>query len=131
MARKRTILSPVIPRATRAKAPTAAELAKGAEEWRSRPTLPGPFGDDEAPYCSASEAEVRARAEVDTAGGMAPIVERRTKGVGWQPARKVPTVAELAELGHARALERNASGAGTVWEIKPEGYRLLHESMTR
>lgn len=123
-ARKRTILSPIIPRAVKAK-PTAD--APG-ERWRSRPTLPGPFGDDEPPFYG-TEAEVRERAAVDQLGGMAPVVECYTGGAGWYLRRPRVTCAMLGKLGHARALEVNAKGEGTVWQILPEGQRLINESL--
>ena len=104
-------------------------------EFRSRPTLPGPFGDDEPPFIG-TYAEVMERATVDREGDMAPIVEYRVHGIGWVTYRKPVLVDELRRIGLAREktymVRSKATGEAreeTRWEIDPEGQRMIHEAM--
>lgn len=128
-ARKPTVLTPQAPRKAKVKAKAAPPEEwvprEGAPTWRSRPTRPGPWGDDEPPFYG-SEAEVRERHQVDTEAGMAPVIEQLGRGLWGPPARPILTVAELAKRGMA---QEHPSSGGTRWTITPEGYRLLGESM--
>lgn len=90
--------------------------------YRSRPTMPGPFGDDEPPFVGTL-AEVVARHAADTEGGMEPVLEYRTHGMPWVPYRKPVLVADLALLGLAHQRD------GTKWTIDPEGQRMIYEAM--
>jgi len=118
MARPRSILSPVIPRARKAKPAPAAAVHR----WRSRPTLPGPFGDQEPPY-TGPEADVRARHAADTLAGMAPILETHS-AAHWGQHRDVPTVRELAGLGMAKEVAPN------VFQLTPAGQARIYEAMS-
>lgn len=89
--------------------------------YRSRPILPGPFGDEEPPF-EGTLAEVVARHAVDTEAGMEPVLEYRVHGCPWMPYREPLTVEEVAQLGHARRGERG-------WIIDPEGQRMIYEAM--
>lgn len=93
----------------------------GGNIYRSRPTLPGPFGDEEPPY-EGELHQVIARHAVDTEGGMAPVIEYRLHGCPWRQWRKPVTVEELAREGLARQGERG-------WIIEPEGQRRIYEAM--
>jgi len=89
--------------------------------YRSRPTLPGPFGDEEPPF-EGTLREVVARHAVDVEGGMEPVLEYRIHGTPWMPWRRPVLVAELVQLGLARQVERG-------WSISPEGQRRIYEAM--
>lgn len=103
-------------------APKAEKVEPDPRMYRSRPTLPGPFGDDEPPF-EGTLAEVLARHEVDTEAGMAPVIEYRTAGTPWFRWRRPVLVAELARLGLARQTE------GSKWQISPEGQRMIYDAM--
>jgi len=118
MARPRSVLSAVVPRAKKAKpAPVAV-----VHRWRSRPTLPGPFGDQEPPY-AGPEADVRARHAADTLAGMAPILETHS-AADWSQHRDVPTMRELAALGLAQEVAPN------VFQATPAGQARIYEAMS-
>lgn len=63
------------------RAPKAAPITEVADPkaYRSRPTLPGPFGDEEPPY-EGTLAEVLERHAVDREAGMDPVLEYRIHG---------------------------------------------------
>lgn len=118
MARPRSILSEPVPRATKAKpAPTVTVY-----RWRSRPTLPGPFGGQEPPY-EGTEPAVRARHEADTRAGMSPKLETHS-AAGWCRHRDIPTVRELAALGLAREV------APGVFQLAAAGQTEIYEAMS-
>ena len=103
-------------------APKAEKVEPDPRSYRSRPTLPGPFGDDEPPFYG-TRAEVEARALVDTEAGMAPVIEYRLPGTPWMEWRKPVLVADLARLGLARQTE------GSKWQISHEGQRMIYEAL--
>jgi hypothetical protein len=117
MARPRSVLSEKVPRATKPKpAPVVA-----VQRWRSRPTLPGPFGDDEQPF-EGDEAAVRARHEADTLAGMAPVLEVHS-AADWTRHRDVPTMRELAHQGLAHEVASN------IFKATPAGQARIYEAM--
>lgn len=117
MARPLSVLSERVPRARKAK----PESTAAAQRWRSRPTLPGPFGDDEPPY-EGDEAAVRARHEADTLAGMAPVLETHS-AANWTRHRDVPTLKELALQGLAREV------AAGIFQPTPAGQARIYEAM--
>ena len=100
-------------------APTAKQAA-GPALWRSRPTLPGPFGDSEPAY-EGTEAAVRARHTADTLAGMAPVLELHS-AAHWSRHRDVPTMRELAALGLAHEVAPN------IFTATPEGQARIYEA---
>lgn len=106
------------------KLPPAPKVEKESPDhraYRSRPTMAGPFGDDEPPF-EGTLGEVVARHAVDTQAGMEPVLEYRIHGSPWMPWRRPVFVAELDHLGLARMGERG-------WIIEPEGQRRIYEAM--
>lgn len=101
--------------------PKVEKVEKDPNLYRSRPTLPGPFGDDEPPFYGTRQ-EVQERAAVDAEAGMSPVVEYRLPGTPWMPYRQAVTVEELSRLGLARQIESR-------WQIHPEGQRRIYEAM--
>lgn len=108
-------------KAPKVKAPKPEPVKTGGNVYRSRPTLPGPFGDDEPPFYGELH-EVLARHAVDVEGGMAPVLEYRFHGCPWVPWRVPVMVEDLSRDGLAHQGERG-------WEIDPEGQRRIYEAM--
>lgn len=104
-------------RGRKPKAPAAVTTADDGRSYRSRPTLPGPFGDDEPPF-EGTLAEVLERAKIDREAGMEPVIEYRLPGAPWMRWRRPLTVEDLARLGHAHQEEGK-------WKIDAEGERML------
>ncbi len=126
-------------RGRKPKAPAVVKTADDGMQYRSRPTLPGPFGDEEPPYVGTLP-EVLERAEVDRQAGMEPAVEYRTPGSTWAPWRRPLLLADLAHLGHAREVTHMVKGGRggeddpnlsdgkkevTRWEVTPQGEAML------
>ena len=102
--------------------PKAEKVEDDPRSYRSRATLPGPFGDEEPPFLGTLQ-EVQERAAVDAEAGMAPVIEYRLPGMPWVPWRQPVLVQDLARRGLAR------QGESGKWEISPEGQRLIYEAM--
>lgn len=126
-------------RGRKAKVPAAVLVKDDGRQYRSRPTLPGPFGDPEPPY-QGPLGEVLERAEIDRAGGMEPVVEYRMPGAPWMEWRRPLLLAELEQLGHAREVSRMVKAGPSTqddtshgfgmreekrWEITPQGEAML------
>lgn len=101
--------------------PKEVKVATDPNSYRSRPTLPGPFGDEEPPFYGTRQ-EVQERAAVDAEAGMSPVVEYRLPGTSWMTYRQPVTVEDLAHLGLARQGERG-------WIISAEGQRMIYDAM--
>lgn len=105
----------------RGKAPKAEVVPEPSRYlYRSRPTLPGPFGEE--PATEGTLAEVQARHAMDTDSRLAPVIEYRVPGVPWALWRKPVTVRDLAREGLAQEREGR-------WHVLPEGARRLREAL--
>jgi hypothetical protein len=113
-------------RGRKAKAPAAVATPDDGRSYRSRPTLPGPFGDDEPPY-EGTLAEVLERAEIDREAGMEPVVEYRTAGSPWAAWRRPLMLAELAQLGLAREVTRMVKAGASTQDDQSHGYGMREE----
>lgn len=102
--------------------PKPVKVEEDPNSYRSRTTLPGPFGDDEPPFYGTLQ-EVQERAAVDAEAGMAPVIEYRIPGTPWMPYRPPVLVADLARQGLAR------QGESGKWEISPAGQRMIYAAM--
>lgn len=128
-ARKPSVLTPKIPRASRAKPKPEPEV----REWHPRPGAAhrcrilgeSPFGGFERPLYSDDLTDVEIRQAELEAAGVEAVVEHAYPGGIWAAEqRKAVTIAELAQLH----LAREGAGGGR-WEILPEGQRMIYESM--
>lgn len=126
-ARKATVLTPKVARASRAKPKPEVERP----EWSPRPggayrvriCEESPFGGFERPFYTDDlfDAEIR-QAEHEAADIRSVLEWAQPSGYG-PPPRHVVTVAELAERHLARQWPDGK------WTISPEGQRLIFESM--
>lgn len=125
--RKPTVLTPKVPRASRAKAKAAPERAEWAPRpglaYRVRITEESPFGGFEKPFYTGDLFDAEIRQAEHAAAGIRSIIEWANRnGYGSAP-REVVTVEMLAADGLARQ-----AGDGR-WEISPAGQRRIFESM--
>lgn len=115
-------------------APKPVKVEPDPRSYRSRPTLPGPFGDEEPPF-EGPLPEVLERAAVDTEAGMAPVIEYRLPGLPWMPWRRPVLVQDLHRLGLAHERTDSWTDAGgkkrsrSFWVIDPEGQRMIYDAM--
>lgn len=126
-ARKATVLTPKVPRASRAKPKAAPERAEWAPRpgmaYRVRITEESPFGGFERPFYTGDLFDAEIRQDEHKAAGIHSIIEWANRNGYGGPPREVVTVEDLAALGLARQHGDNK------WEILPEGQRRIYESM--
>lgn len=121
----------------RRRTPAGPKLVPAEDDprsYRSRATLPGPWGDEEEPYV-ATLPKVLERHAADTEGGMAPVVEYKLPGTTWMPWHPILRVADLPReqaVSMTRTVYHRVTGEPrdeTRWEIAPQGHRRLLEAM--
>jgi hypothetical protein len=127
--RKPTVLTPKVPRASRAKAKPAPEDARppwaprAGREYRVRITEESPFGGFERPLYTGDLFDAEIRHAEHEAAGVRSVIEHADRYGYGPPPREVVTVEALATLGLAREV------GGSKWSISPEGQRRIFESM--
>lgn len=114
--------------------PTAPAAAPDERyRYRSRATLPGPFGDLDEPYEDTLESVLDRHADDDEAG-LEPVVEYKVPGVTWAAWRRPLLLSELATegLAHERThMVKIAPGEVrevTRWELEPGAWERLREA---
>lgn len=125
--RKPTVLTPKVPRASRAKPKAEAEV----REWHPRPGWAyrvriceeSPFGGFERPFYTDDLFDAEIRQAEHEAAGIRSVLEHANRNGYGPPPRHVVTVAELAEEHLARQWPDGK------WTISPEGQRRIYESM--
>lgn len=104
--------------------------------YRSRPTAPNPFGQIDPPR-EGTLAETIRRGRNDRDVGLAPVIEYRVRGAGWQRYRPIVTCDDLRAIHLAREktesyFDSKAAKMRTTtrWEISPEGQRAISDAAT-
>lgn len=104
-------------------------------EYRSRPTVPNPFGELDPPYVGDLDA-VLARGRQERAVGSEPVIEYRSPGATWAAYHPAVTCNDLRRIGLAREVTQTVftregkTKSETRWKITREGQQLVTDAAT-
>lgn len=99
--------------------------------YRSRPTVPNPFGQLDQPFVG-DLATVLARGRADRAIGLEPVIEYRKPGMAWTAYHPPVTCEELRRYQLAHELTESHYDPTSAkrrttkrWKIEPHGYQAI------